>query len=400
MTAVAPRTSPGQLRVAQANARKEVVCFALLTRALRAVGTLDYAAPGVTHIRAKFDGRIESLIVDRSGMSVAAGDVMAVVYGPDLAAAHEQLILAKRRLDEAESRSSVAAVSRAAPLVAIAATQFRRWGFPEFQIEQLSRYDAPTDTVELLAPTDSVVTAKHVSVGDYAAEGTPLFDLADPSQTWLVVSIFESDLPSVREGLVVRATTDAVPGRTFMGRIDFVCPNLHAESHAAELRVELDPDGELPPVGTTMDVVIDVPIRPAEDVSVARAIPHKVYVCPMHNVQEHAPGECKACGGMRLLERDAPPPPEGAVLAVRASAVIDTGRGRIVYVECEPGVFELRAVELGPRCDDAYPVLAGLAEGERVAISAAFLLDAEARLDPAIAGTYFGAGGGPPRDDR
>ena len=71
------------------------------------------------------------------------------------------------------------------------------------------------------------------------------------------------------------------------------------------------------------------------------------------------------------------------MLTVPESAVIDTGTRKVVYVETEPGVFEGREVVLGPRSGDRYPVLEGLAQGERVAAAGSFLIDAESRLNPA-----------------
>ena len=75
------------------------------------------------------------------------------------------------------------------------------------------------------------------------------------------------------------------------------------------------------------------------------------------------------------------PPPRDEVLSVPESAVIDTGTRKVVYVEGEPGVFEGRAVVLGPRTGDRFPVLEGLAPGEKVAAAGAFLIDAESRLN-------------------
>jgi Cu(I)/Ag(I) efflux system membrane fusion protein len=60
--------------------------------------------------------------------------------------------------------------------------------------------------------------------------------------------------------------------------------------------------------------------------------------------------------------------------------VLDTGRRRIVWVETAPGAFEAREVVLGPRCGDDYPVLSGLAEGERVVVRGNFLLDSQAQI--------------------
>jgi Cu(I)/Ag(I) efflux system membrane fusion protein len=79
------------------------------------------------------------------------------------------------------------------------------------------------------------------------------------------------------------------------------------------------------------------------------------------------------------------------ILTVPESAVVDFGSRKLVYVETEPGMFDGREVVLGPRSDEEYPVLNGLVAGQKVAVTGAFLIDAEARLNPNLASGYFGA---------
>ena len=75
--------------------------------------------------------------------------------------------------------------------------------------------------------------------------------------------------------------------------------------------------------------------------------------------------------------------PAGKVLAVPRSAVIDTGKNKVVYVESTPGIYDMRAVKLGPLAsDDLYPLIFGLEEGDRVVTVGTFLVDAENRLNP------------------
>src|SRR5262249_29030698 len=74
------------------------------------------------------------------------------------------------------------------------------------------------------------------------------------------------------------------------------------------------------------------------------------------------------------------------------SAVIDTGTRRVVYVESMPNTFDAVEVRLGRRCGDFYPVRSGVASGQRVATAGAVLLDAETRLNPSLAASYFGSG--------
>lgn len=74
--------------------------------------------------------------------------------------------------------------------------------------------------------------------------------------------------------------------------------------------------------------------------------------------------------------------PAGAVLSIPRSAVINTGRDMMVYVESSPGIFDLRKISVGPEAQGYYPVLDGLSEGDRVVTRGAFLIDSEDRLNP------------------
>jgi len=84
------------------------------------------------------------------------------------------------------------------------------------------------------------------------------------------------------------------------------------------------------------------------------------------------------------------------VLSIPRAAVIEAGRNRIVYVESSPGVFDMRAVQLGPLAEEFYPVVSGLLAGENVVAVGAFLVDSENRLNPtAVAPPAEGAPAAP-----
>jgi len=115
--------------------------------------------------------------------------------------------------------------------------------------------------------------------------------------------------------------------------------------------------------------------------------------CPTHPsvVADRSGRACDECGGMPLVTRVVAYCPPGEVLAVPESAVIDTGARTVVYVERMPGVFDGVEVRLGPWSGGYYPVVEGLEAGQAVAGAGAFLVDAETRLNPGLAATYFGA---------
>ncbi len=73
-------------------------------------------------------------------------------------------------------------------------------------------------------------------------------------------------------------------------------------------------------------------------------------------------------------------------LVVPKEAVIDTGTRKYVLLALAGGYFEPRDVEVGPPLDDFYPVIRGVAEGDRVVTSAQFLVDSETNLAAAMQG--------------
>jgi Cu(I)/Ag(I) efflux system membrane fusion protein len=80
---------------------------------------------------------------------------------------------------------------------------------------------------------------------------------------------------------------------------------------------------------------------------------------------------------MKLEEAPADAGPANGLLVVPATAVLDSGTRRIVYVEKGGGTFEPREVLAGPRSDDVIPILQGLTVGERVVTRGGFLIDSQ-----------------------
>ena len=68
------------------------------------------------------------------------------------------------------------------------------------------------------------------------------------------------------------------------------------------------------------------------------------------------------------------------MLAVPVTAVLDSGIRKIAYVERAPGEYVPAELKLGARAGDFYPVLAGLKDGDRVAVRGNFLLDSQFQI--------------------
>jgi len=173
------------------------------------------------------------------------------------------------------------------------------------------------------------------------APGDTLYQVTDLSAVWVIADVFEQDIGSLKLGTKATVTLNAYPDKAFNGTVTYVYPTLKAETRTVPVRIELPNPGQL--------------LKPA-----------------MFAQVELASGEARP------------------VLTVPDSAVIDSGTRRIVLVQVAEGRFEPREVKVGARDDSHVQVLEGVREGERVVVSANFLIDAESNLKAAI-GSMAGA---------
>lgn len=401
---VVARVQLSPFRIAQAGIRTSPIEWKPLVREIATVGFVEYDERRLARITARFPGRVESLAVDFTGTTVERGKPLASLYSPEVFAAQESLLSAHRALRDAEAAEprDERTLERSRTLLVSARQRLTLWGLWPEQIDAIEREGRARTAVDILAPVTGVVTKKAVVVGDYVAEGAALFDVADLSVVWVKARVYEDDLGLVRPGLKVKATASAWRGDTFEGTVAFVDPFLDRATRTADLRADLpNPDGRLKP-GMYVTATLKIPLATIEPfASLPKPEPgpaRVVWWCPMHPevVQDQPGGECEKCGGMKLIRKEVPsgPGPDD-VLAVPETAVVDTGTRKIVYVESAEGVFDAHEVVLGPRSGADYPVVSGLEPGMRVATAGSFLIDAETRLNPAAAGSYFGASGTP-----
>lgn len=151
---------------------------------------------------------------------------------------------------------------------------------------------------------------------------------------WVYAQIYEYETGLVKPGQEMEVSASALAGRRLWGKVVAVDPILNAETRTLKVRAEVsNPEGLLRP---------------------------EMYVDAIIHVEL------------------------GRRLAVPEEAVLDTGTRQLVFVETGPGRYEPRQVELGHEAEDFREVRSGVKEGEKVVISANFLVDSESKLKAAI----------------
>lgn len=303
---------------------------AKLEHVIRAVGALEADERKLVHIASRVAGRLDRLYANFTGEFIRKGSPIFEIYSPDLVASQREYLLALENLARAEKGTSPEYLASARSLLQASRDRLRLWGLSDEQLEAIARTRQPELRIVYRSPATGTVIQKNAVSGQYVKEGDDLYLLADLSDVWLYVQVYEYELGGVKVGQNVLATVASFPGRQFQGRLTFVDPVVDPSTRTGRVRVELpNPDGTL---------------RPGM----------------------FANAELKVDLGERL--------------AIPRSAVIDTGTRQVVYVKTGATSFIGREVRIGPTAGDRVAVLSGLAEGDEVVTAANFLIDSQSQL--------------------
>jgi len=170
---------------------------------------------------------------------------------------------------------------------------------------------------------------------------------------WIYGDVFEYELTWVKIDSFVRVRPISLVGEEFWGRIISINPVVDPLTRSVRFRALIENPGQrLKP-----DMYVDIEIM-------------SQYTDPEGNTE---------------------------VLSIPKSALLDTGRRRIVWVDKGNGQFEGRAIEIGPEAIDNsndlikfYPVLMGLNEGDMVVTKGNFLIDSQSQITGVVASAFGG----------
>ncbi|WP_162419500.1 efflux RND transporter periplasmic adaptor subunit [Cyclobacterium roseum] len=279
-------------------------------------------------ITANFPGRIEQLFVNFTGQAVQKGEKLAEVYSPELINAQKEL------LEASKTKSDF-------PDLYVAARQkLQSWKITSEQIESIESGGALLERFAVLADRSGIVIQRKVTEGDYVGTGTALFDLVNLSSVWVMLDIYATHLPFVRNGDLVSLTIEGIPGETFEAPISYLDPFIDPDTRTAQARLLLNNPGDR--------------LKP------------EMFV----NARIQTSGNL-----------------EEGIFNIPRTALLWSGKRSVVYVQVpdsEYPAYEMREVSIGPRNGETYPVMSGLQAGEEVVSNGVFSIDAAAQL----AGNY------------
>jgi Cu(I)/Ag(I) efflux system membrane fusion protein len=217
------------------------------------------------------------------------------------------------------------------PAAAAARQELEHYGLVWEQIKSIPLRQENDIYFGLLSPRTGFVVKSYVHEGQYVLAGEKLFEITDPSKLWFMFPVYERDLPLLELGQAVELETDELPGEKIRGAITHIGRLLDDRTPSVDVRVEVE------------------------------------------DRQSRIRLKAHGAGVVQL--------PAPAVLALPRRALLWPGGNPRVYVETQPGTYAPREVKLGRAGDEAWELLAGLSEGDRVVTRGAMLLDGQTQMN-------------------
>ncbi|MCK5375791.1 MAG: efflux RND transporter periplasmic adaptor subunit [Acidobacteria bacterium] len=306
-----------------------------ISREIRTVGYLGYDQERMVSVTTKYPGFIEKTYVNHIGQPVEKGQPLFEVYAPELVQTEQELLSAIRYAQQLAASSEDVRL-RADRLVEAARTRLKYWDISAEQIRRLEETGEVFRTLQVVAPATGVVMKRMPGLEGMATRpGMELLHIADLSNLWLTVEVFDNQLPWVDVDSSATVTFSYLPGETFRGRVRYIEPEVSEKTRTVQLTLDVPNRGGRLRVGMYATVLF-------EPVAAKNAI------------------------------------------TVPSEAVLRTGDRNVVVVALGGGRFAPREVKLGPQGDGFVQVLEGLSDGDEVVTSAQFLIDSESNLREAI----------------
>lgn len=300
--------------------RTAVATEGALTRELSAVGSIAFNERDQAVVQARANAFVQKLHVRATLDGVRAGQALAELYVPDWVAVQEEYV-ALRRMQG----------TNMAPLIEGAKARMRQAGMSDAQIRRVEATGRMDASITITSPITGLVTEIGARDGMAVMAGTTLFKINGFGTVWADAEVAESQASLLRPGGRVVAETPMAPGVRFEGRVQRLLPSVDQATRTIKARVELSNKN--------------------------------AFLVP----------------GMFVTVQFTDPTQRRSVL-VPTEALIYTGRRTLVMLAEEGGKFRPQEVEVGMEAGGQTSIQRGLQAGQRVVVSAQFLIDSEASL--------------------
>jgi cobalt-zinc-cadmium efflux system membrane fusion protein len=230
-----------------------------LTRSLRLTGAVAYNGFRTIPVITQVSGPVNRIVV-APGEHVHEGEPLLFVSSPDYSQLrtnylkakdayalaekayarakdlYDHKAIAEQTLEQAQSAETQAGGDLVAALAALKVLGITD---PDALVQAPPSYEVPVKS-----PINGEVVEQDVAAGQLIQPGaTQCFIISDTSTVWVLVNVYQKDLPYIRVGDAVTIQTDTY-SQVFQGRIAYVAASLDPSTRTLQARIETKNPGE------------------------------------------------------------------------------------------------------------------------------------------------------------
>lgn len=213
--------------------RTQLVSKKSLSRTIHTIGSVSYNEDTLHHIHSRTNGWVEKVYVKAEGDRVKRGSTLVDFYSPDIVAAEKDLLIAKKSGQLLSQKGS-------GSLLESARQKLRLLDVPDSIIKKIQRTGKSQDRIPIVAPQGGVITKMGIRDGMYVTPQLQMYTIADLSSVWVLVDVFEHQLDWVKAGNKVEMSVKGLPGKTWVGKVDYIYPELSPITRTLKIRLKFD----------------------------------------------------------------------------------------------------------------------------------------------------------------
>lgn len=243
---------------------------------LKVNGVIDVPPQNVISVSAPLGGYIKKMTLI-PGEKVGKGQALAIIEDPQFIQLQQDYLTTKSKLDYYEAeyvrqqklnetkaasdkvfQQAKSDYERERVLLKSLGEKLLLIGINPYNLAE-SRISR---SVEIAAPISGYVTKVNVNPGKYVSPTDVLFDLVDPGDLHLTLTVFENDAAALVSGQKLTCYTNAHPDRKYQATIHFMTPNI-GKDRTTEVHCHIENYGKELIPGMYMNAEIELNSRTA-----------------------------------------------------------------------------------------------------------------------------------------
>jgi membrane fusion protein, copper/silver efflux system len=218
---------------------------------ISAQGYLDFDARTFNNISSRFSGRIEKLYIKYAFQEVHQGQHIFDIYSPDMVTAQQDLIyLTKNSVQETSLINAAKQKLLLQGMTYEQVTQVTKTGKPFYSLPVYSPYEGHVHDMphsQMAGSTNTEPSSDltnnlplSIKEGMYVEKRQNLFNVVNPHMLWAIIKIDRNDMKLLKLNQAITMTLPDLPGKTLIGKVNFIEPVLENGDKTTSMRVYLD----------------------------------------------------------------------------------------------------------------------------------------------------------------